>query len=98
MCLLERLIMPRRLRDCWYSTFPPAVTLKRFFAPDLVLSLGIWLSFAAAGMENGPAGFGLSERAESPQARQPFRPGGGRAALWQRPPRNTTKTRIYRPK
>src|SRR5260370_41177442 len=31
------------------------VTLKRFLAPDLVLSLGIWLSFAAAGMAR-PAG------------------------------------------
>src|SRR5262249_3974982 len=36
-------------------TIPPAVTLKRFLAPDLVLSLGIWLSFAAAGMAR-PAG------------------------------------------
>src|SRR5260370_18585409 len=34
---------------------PLAVTLKRFLAPDLVLSLGIWLSFAAAGMAR-PAG------------------------------------------
>src|ERR1700752_4651163 len=56
ICFLVRLIMPWRLRDCWYSTFPPPVTLNRFLAPDLVLSLGIWLSFSAAATGTGPAG------------------------------------------
>src|SRR2546429_3737351 len=55
ICFLVRLIMPWRLRDCWYSTFPPPVTLKRFLAPDLVLSLGIWLSFSATVTGTGPA-------------------------------------------
>src|SRR5262249_45273168 len=31
----------------------------------------------------------------SPSPRQPFRPGGGRAALWQRRAPNTTQTRVY---
>src|SRR5262249_8173503 len=50
ICLLVRLIMPCRLPRWANSTLPPAVTLKRFLAPDLVLILGIWLSFAAATM------------------------------------------------
>src|SRR5262245_66641988 len=54
ICFLVRLIMPWRLWDCWYSTFPLPVTLKRFLAPDLVLSLGIWLSFSAAATGTGP--------------------------------------------
>src|SRR5580700_12253079 len=41
IALLVRLIMPWRLRDCAYMTFPVAVILKRFLAPDLVFSLGI---------------------------------------------------------
>src|SRR5215475_3516244 len=45
ICLVVRLIMPWRLPDWAKSTFPEAVTLKRFFAPDFVFSLGIWLSF-----------------------------------------------------
>src|SRR5262245_2846665 len=45
ICLVVRLIIPWRLPDWAKSTFPEAVTLKRFFAPDFVLSLGIWLSF-----------------------------------------------------
>src|SRR5258708_29075658 len=44
IAFLVRLIMPWRLRDCVNSTFPVPVILKRFLAPDLVLSLGIWLS------------------------------------------------------
>jgi hypothetical protein len=32
------------LPDWAYMTFPVPVILKRFFAPDLVFSLGIWLS------------------------------------------------------
>src|SRR6266481_4155820 len=45
ICLVVRLIIPWRLPDWAKSTFPEAVTLKRFFAPDFVFSLGIWLSF-----------------------------------------------------
>src|SRR5712675_3191260 len=48
ICLFVRLIMPWRLPRWAYRTLPPAVTLKRFLAPDFVLILGIWLSFAAA--------------------------------------------------
>jgi hypothetical protein len=33
------------LPDCWYLTLPVAVTLKRFFAPEWVFSLGILLSY-----------------------------------------------------
>src|SRR5262249_33936692 len=47
ICFLVRLIMPWRLRDWAYLTFPLPVTLKRFLAPDLVLILGIWLSFSS---------------------------------------------------
>src|SRR6185312_16727031 len=32
-----------------------------------------------------------------PSPRQPFRPGGGRAALWQTRERNTTVTRVLAP-
>src|SRR5215468_7378316 len=46
ICFLVRLIMPWRLPRWAYSTLPVPVTLKRFLAPDLVLSLGIWLSFS----------------------------------------------------
>src|SRR6266436_1407761 len=45
ICLVVRLIMPWRLPDWAKRTFQEAVTLKRFFAPDFVFSLGIWLSF-----------------------------------------------------
>src|SRR5690242_204068 len=48
ICLVVRLIMPWRLPDCWYFTLPVPVILKRFFAPDLVFSLGIWLSSCGA--------------------------------------------------
>src|SRR5262250_3997800 len=41
ICLVVRLIIPWRLPDWAKSTFPEAVTLKRFFAPDFVFSLGI---------------------------------------------------------
>src|SRR5215471_12918965 len=48
ICFFVRLIMPWRL-PCWACmTLPLAVTLKRFLAPDLVFSLGIWLSFETA--------------------------------------------------
>src|SRR5215813_13782034 len=36
--------MPWRLPRWACITFPVPVTLKRFLAPDLVFSLGIWLS------------------------------------------------------
>src|SRR5690242_2376094 len=45
--LVVRLIMPWRLPVCWYFTLPDAVILKRFFAPDFVFNLGIWLSSTA---------------------------------------------------
>src|ERR1700758_5325764 len=48
ICFLVRLIMPWRLPRWAYLTLPPAVILKRFLAPDLVFSLGIWLSCCPA--------------------------------------------------
>src|ERR1700744_6493172 len=44
ICFFVRLIMPWRLPGWACMTFPVAVTLKRFLAPDLVFSLGIWRS------------------------------------------------------
>src|SRR6476659_9274460 len=44
ICFLVRLIMPWRFPAWADITLPVAVTLKRFLAPDLVFSLGIWLS------------------------------------------------------
>src|SRR6267154_149029 len=44
ICFFVRLIMPWRLPRWAAITLPVAVTLKRFLAPDLVFSLGIWLS------------------------------------------------------
>ena len=44
ICLVVRLIMPWRLPRWTYTTLPVPVSLKRFFAPDLVFNLGIWLS------------------------------------------------------
>src|SRR5262245_22393820 len=49
--LVVRLIMPWRLPVCWYFTLPDAVILKRFFAPDFVFNLGIWLSSSARNSE-----------------------------------------------
>src|SRR5690242_15320111 len=48
ICFLVRLIMPWRLPRWACITLPVAVTLKRFLAPDLVFSLGIWLSCCAS--------------------------------------------------
>src|SRR2546423_15250440 len=45
ICFLVRMIIPGRLPAWDASTLPVPVTLKRFFAPDLVFSLGIWLSY-----------------------------------------------------
>src|SRR5262245_7431471 len=100
-CLVLRLIIPWRLPDCWYRTLPVPVILKRFLAPDLVFSLGIWLSFCRAGASatNRPHprlcsielcaisddGF---ERVSAATAA--LWPGHGRAALWQSPPQKTT--------
>src|SRR3954465_4975291 len=55
ICFLVRLIMPWRLPRWACITLPVAVTLKRFLAPDLVFSLGIWLSCWPA-TERGPRG------------------------------------------
>ncbi len=44
MNFLVRLIIPWRLPAWAYITLPVPVILKRFFAPDFVFSLGIWLS------------------------------------------------------
>src|SRR5215470_19152187 len=63
--LVVRLIMPWRLPVCWYFTLPDAVILKRFFAPDFVFNLGIWLSSSARN--------GRSARPECAQSR--IRPG-----------------------
>src|SRR5262245_8304966 len=57
ICLLVRLIMPWRLPRWANSTLPPAVTLKRFLAPDFVFILGIWLSFRRPRAQARPAGF-----------------------------------------
>src|SRR6185437_9053962 len=45
ICFFVRLIMPWRLPRWACITLPVALTLKRFLAPDLVFSLGIWLSY-----------------------------------------------------
>src|SRR6202040_4359806 len=45
ICFFVRLVMPWRLPRWACITLPVAVTLKRFLAPDLVFSLGIWLSY-----------------------------------------------------
>src|SRR3954471_10663767 len=55
ICFLVRLIMPWRLPRWACITLPVAVTLKRFLAPDLVFSLGIWLSCWPA-TERSPRG------------------------------------------
>src|SRR5215813_7882927 len=69
--------------------------LEALFGAGFGLELG-HLALLCGG-RHGPAGRICSfERAESPSPRQPFLPGGGRAALWQRPPRNTTMTRVDR--
>ena len=52
--LLGPLIMPWRLPRWACITLPVAVTLKRFLAPDLVFSLGIWLSCRP--QKNAPEG------------------------------------------
>src|ERR1700676_156860 len=63
ICFLVRLIMPWRLRDWVNITFPVAVTLKRFLAPDLVLILGIWLSCSSSAAPHWrPHGNAHSER------------------------------------
>src|SRR3954467_7692018 len=54
ICFFVRLIMPWRLPAWAAITLPVAVTLKRFLAPDLVFSLGIWLSYRP--QKNAPRG------------------------------------------
>src|SRR2546421_7434263 len=54
ICFFVRLIMPWRLPRWACITLPLAVTLKRFLAPDLVFSLGIWLSYRP--QEDAPKG------------------------------------------
>src|SRR5215469_8886552 len=60
--------MPWRLPDCWYRTFPVPVILKRFFAPDLVFSLGIWLSFERIGVPSNA--HGRSRERETPRSKR----------------------------
>src|SRR5882724_3507776 len=43
ICFFVRLIIPCRLLAWGAITLPVAESLNRFFAPDLVFSLGIWL-------------------------------------------------------
>src|SRR6187551_1951026 len=101
--LVVRLIMPWRLPVCWYFTLPVAVILKRFLAPDLVFSLGIWLSLSARsrqarrpkyapwgtlGPRSGCSGLSVNRRHGSP-----YWPGGECAALWQRRPQHATACR-----
>src|SRR4051812_48305085 len=76
ICLLVRLIIPWRLPDWAYMTLPVPVILKRFFAPDFVFSLGIWLFVltGSAGALRRKDPELLLEQNEPP--RQPFRPGG----------------------
>src|SRR5262249_39437300 len=58
--------------------------------------LELWhLALLCGGMAR-PAGFARSSVLNHRRHGSPFRPGGGRAALWQRPPRNTTVTRVDR--
>src|SRR6476660_6773716 len=77
ICFLVRLIMPWRLPAEAYITLPVPVTLKRFFAPDLVFSLGIWLSCwpRNASQRPGSPAYARNERvleAHKPSPRQPF--------------------------
>src|SRR5262249_30943551 len=76
ICLVVRLIIPWRLPDWAKSTFPEAVTLKRFFAPDFVLSLGIWLSFPTRPPPDLPLQTGECLRLPSPNC--------GKGAGWGR--------------
>jgi len=50
-----RLIMPWRLPAWPDLILPEAVTLKRFFAPDLVFILGISISFIKVGFTRSSA-------------------------------------------
>src|SRR5579862_2131299 len=62
ICLLVRRIIMWRLPDWVYTTLPVPVILKRFLAPDLVFSLGIWLSFGLDAL------FRLAAQGDMPQA------------------------------
>src|SRR5246500_2256330 len=60
ICFFVRLIMPWRLPRWACITLPVAVTLKRFLAPDLVFSLGIWLSLVVRSTK--PPGMGVGRQ------------------------------------
>src|ERR1700677_3419718 len=104
ICFLLRLIMPWRLPDWAYITFPVPVTLKRFLAPDLVLILGIWLSLAAKPPLYPPSLAGEDRDGVGPKMRvnerchrrhgSPNQPGGGGARLWQRRPKMANAGRL----
>src|SRR5262249_14323550 len=72
---------------------PTGGHFEALFGAGFGLELGHLALLCAAGMKRAPAAFCSFERADLPSPRQPFRPGGGRAALWQSRPRNTTRTR-----
>src|SRR6266700_4144552 len=54
ICLLVRLIMPWRFFAWVEITLPVPVKRKRFLTPDLVFSLGIWLSRGRGERERDP--------------------------------------------
>src|SRR5215467_6062142 len=69
--------------------------LEALFGARFGLELG-HLALLCGG-RHGPAGrISRSSVLNHRRHGSPFRPGGGRAALWQRPPRNTTMTRVDR--
>src|SRR5258705_367138 len=67
--------MPWRLPAWAAITLPVAVTLKRFFAPDLVFSLGIWLSLWLQHDENAREGVTDIDTAALDQPGNEARPG-----------------------
>src|SRR4051812_34834490 len=91
--------MPWRLPRWACITLPVAVTLKRFLAPDLVFSLGIWLSCCTA--RNRPvkasgrlkcslerwkcSGFFRDETTRTASPRQPLISRATKAALMAEP-------------
>src|SRR5499433_3233381 len=95
-----------QLADLLLSAFDHAVTLAGLLVEhhparghlEALLGAGFGLELGhlalLCGGGHGPAGRMCSfERADHRRHGSPFRPGGGRAALWQRRPRNTTRTR-----
>src|SRR5262245_11632915 len=108
---LEQHRGPAQLTDLLFGPFDHAVTLARLLVKDhpacrhfealfgarFGLKLG-HLALLCGGRQRGPAdGFdALVSVLIHRRHGSPFWPGGGEAALWQRPPRNTTQTRINR--